>query len=95
MTQLSDSPSGILETDVDRVRVLSEALPYIQQFRGRTVVIKYDGAAMKEIAGRFRDTVLGLGGSLPAGDVYRRFRGRDASVRALLADQGLVAAEAG
>ena len=54
-----------------------------------------DGAAMKEIAGRFRDTVLGLGGSLPAGDVYRRFRGRDASVRALLADQGLVAAEAG
>ncbi|MEM6254682.1 MAG: acetylglutamate kinase [Cyanobacteria bacterium P01_D01_bin.156] len=31
-----------------RVQTLSEALPYIQQFRGRTVVIKYGGAAMKD-----------------------------------------------
>jgi acetylglutamate kinase len=31
-----------------RVRVLSEALPYIQKFAGRTVVIKYGGAAMKD-----------------------------------------------
>jgi acetylglutamate kinase len=31
-----------------RVRVLSEALPYIQLLAGRTVVIKYGGAAMKE-----------------------------------------------
>ena len=29
-------------------RVLSEALPYIQQFAGRTVVVKYGGAAMKD-----------------------------------------------
>ncbi|GBF79536.1 acetylglutamate kinase [Aphanothece sacrum] len=36
------------ETDATRVRVLSEALPYIQQFAGRTVVIKYGGAAMKD-----------------------------------------------
>ncbi|MEM6521765.1 MAG: acetylglutamate kinase, partial [Cyanobacteria bacterium P01_C01_bin.70] len=28
--------------------ILSEALPYIQQFRGRTMVIKYGGAAMKD-----------------------------------------------
>ncbi|MBD0337486.1 MAG: acetylglutamate kinase [Cyanobacteria bacterium Co-bin13] len=32
----------------DRVQILSEALPYIQQFRGRTVVVKYGGAAMKD-----------------------------------------------
>jgi acetylglutamate kinase len=32
----------------DRVQVLSEALPYIQRFVGRTVVIKYGGAAMKD-----------------------------------------------
>jgi acetylglutamate kinase len=32
----------------DRVRVLSEALPYIQAFAGRTIVIKYGGAAMKD-----------------------------------------------
>ncbi len=31
-----------------RVRVLSEALPYMQQFAGRTVVVKYGGAAMKD-----------------------------------------------
>jgi acetylglutamate kinase len=32
----------------DRVQVLSEALPYIQAFTGRTIVIKYGGAAMKD-----------------------------------------------
>ncbi|NCJ08061.1 acetylglutamate kinase [Synechococcales cyanobacterium C] len=32
----------------DRVRILSEALPYIQAFAGRTVVVKYGGAAMKD-----------------------------------------------
>ncbi|KAF3887411.1 MULTISPECIES: acetylglutamate kinase [Nostocales] len=31
-----------------RVQVLSEALPYIQQFIGRTIVVKYGGAAMKD-----------------------------------------------
>jgi acetylglutamate kinase len=31
-----------------QVQVLSEALPYIQQFAGRTVVVKYGGAAMKD-----------------------------------------------
>jgi len=48
MSNLSELPNGILETDVDRVRILSEALPYIQKFRGRTVVVKYGGAAMKD-----------------------------------------------
>jgi acetylglutamate kinase len=32
----------------DRVSVLSEALPYLQRFRGKTIVIKYGGAAMKD-----------------------------------------------
>lgn len=36
------------EAAADRVRVLSEALPYIQKFAGRTIVIKYGGAAMKD-----------------------------------------------
>jgi oligopeptidase A len=48
-----------------------------------------DQAAVAEVAERFRHTVLGLGGSLPAGEVYRRFRGRDANADALLEDQGL------
>ncbi|KAF8688014.1 hypothetical protein HU200_042504 [Digitaria exilis] len=30
-----------------RVDVLSEALPFIQRFKGKTVVVKYGGAAMK------------------------------------------------
>jgi oligopeptidase A len=45
--------------------------------------------AVQEVAERFRETVLGLGGSLPAEEVYRRFRGRDATPDALLTDQGL------
>lgn len=36
------------EAEATRVRILSEALPYIQQFSGRTVVVKYGGAAMKD-----------------------------------------------
>jgi oligopeptidase A len=51
-----------------------------------------DDAAVVEVAQRFRQTVLGLGGSLPAAEVYRRFRGRDATAEALLKDQGLIAA---
>lgn len=34
----------------NRVQVLSEALPYIQSFAGRTIVVKYGGAAMKDSA---------------------------------------------
>ncbi|HEY9836550.1 MAG TPA: hypothetical protein V6D27_06600, partial [Vampirovibrionales bacterium] len=36
------------ETEAMRVKVLSEALPYIQEFAGRTIVVKYGGAAMKD-----------------------------------------------
>lgn len=28
--------------------MLAEALPYLQRFRGKTIVIKYGGAAMKD-----------------------------------------------
>lgn len=38
----------LIESAATRVRVLSEALPYIQKFTNRTVVIKYGGAAMKD-----------------------------------------------
>src|SRR5437879_8207174 len=31
-----------------RAEVLLEALPYIREFRGKTVVIKYGGAAMEQ-----------------------------------------------
>jgi acetylglutamate kinase len=47
--------------DATRVRVLSEALPYIQKFAGRTVVVKYGGAAMKDSSlkeGVIRDLVF-------------------------------------
>lgn len=48
-----------------------------------------DAAAVRDVAQRFQATVLGLGGSLPAREVYRRFRGRDATPEALLEAQGL------
>ena len=35
-------------SQLDRVSILSEALPYLQRFRGKTIVIKYGGAAMKD-----------------------------------------------
>ena len=49
------------EREATRVRVLSEALPYIQKFANRTIVIKYGGAAMKDgklKAGVIRDIVF-------------------------------------
>lgn len=36
------------EDAATRVKILSEALPYIQHFTGRTIVVKYGGAAMKD-----------------------------------------------
>ncbi len=45
---MSNESEYIQEVGATRVRVLSEALPYIQQFAGRTVVVKYGGAAMKQ-----------------------------------------------
>ncbi|MEO1067637.1 MAG: acetylglutamate kinase [Cyanobacteria bacterium J06638_6] len=57
----SASSQVVNETEVTRVRILSEALPYIQQFRGRTIVVKYGGAAMKDgslKAGVVRDIVF-------------------------------------
>lgn len=47
LTMVNDS-EYIRKDEATRVRVLSEALPYIQQFAGRTVVVKYGGAAMKD-----------------------------------------------
>ena len=38
----------VRNSDTNRVEVLSEALPYIQHFTGRTIVVKYGGAAMKD-----------------------------------------------
>jgi acetylglutamate kinase len=46
---------------IDRIGTLLEALPYIREFHGRTVVIKYGGAAMNDPALRedfARDVVL-------------------------------------
>lgn len=46
----------IQKAEATRVRVLSEALPYIQQFAGRTIVVKYGGAAMKDA--HLKETVI-------------------------------------
>lgn len=36
-----------LQTYIDKATILVEALPYIQSFRGRTVVVKYGGSTIK------------------------------------------------
>lgn len=53
---MSTTSDYIAEEAALRVRILSEALPYIQQFAGRTVVIKYGGAAMKD--SQLKDKVI-------------------------------------
>jgi acetylglutamate kinase len=37
-----------MERYLDKAKVLTEALPYIQRFHGKTIVIKYGGSAMQE-----------------------------------------------
>ena len=57
----TDSQRMHAEDDSLRVSVLSEALPYIQRFSGRRIVIKYGGAAMAHAnlqAAVFRDLAL-------------------------------------
>lgn len=52
VNQLENTP----ESDAIRVQILSEALPYIQKFAGRTIVVKYGGAAMKD--SHLKDSVI-------------------------------------
>ena len=42
------TPERRTSEGVASVETLLEALPYIRQFHGRTVVIKYGGAAMRD-----------------------------------------------
>ena len=55
MPSALSSASLISNPDTLRVSVLSEALPYIQRFAGRRVVVKYGGAAMA--SAELRDAV--------------------------------------
>ena len=50
-----------------------------------------DEEAMAAVGRRFRDTVLGLGGSVPPMEVFVRFRGREPDPGALLRHNGLAA----
>ena len=40
----------MVQAAIDKARVLIEALPYMRRYVGRTLVIKYGGAAMKDAA---------------------------------------------
>ena len=50
--------------------------------------------AVQTTGRRFRETVLSLGGSRSPSEVYRSFRGRDASTEALIRHSGLASAGA-
>ena len=49
-----------------------------------------DDAAVRRLGARYRETVLGLGGSKSALEVFRDFRGREPEVAALLRQQDLI-----
>src|SRR5437762_7770067 len=60
-TRPSRTVPAYAESRVRDVETLLEALPYIREFHGKTVVIKYGGAAMVDAALReefARDVVL-------------------------------------
>ena len=42
------SPTGHSPQAAEKARILGEALPYIQRFHGRTIVVKYGGNAMTD-----------------------------------------------
>ena len=42
--------------EIDRAKVLAEALPYIQKYTGKTIVVKYGGNAM--ISDELRQAVI-------------------------------------
>ena len=41
--------------EIDRAQVLAEALPYIQRFSGKTIIVKYDSSA---VPGEARDAAI-------------------------------------
>ena len=48
-----------MDNQLKRVEILMEALPYIREFRGKSVVIKYGGAAKAHIIdGRLPHAIL-------------------------------------
>ena len=48
-----------------------------------------DDAAVRKVGAKYRDTILALGGSKSAYDVFVDFRGRKPNSEALLRQQGL------
>jgi len=50
------------------------------------------GVLDKSTGARFRDEVLAVGGSRPAAESFRAFRGRDPQVDALLRHSGMISA---
>ncbi|MBM3355265.1 MAG: M3 family metallopeptidase, partial [Betaproteobacteria bacterium] len=50
------------------------------------------GALNAEAGARFRDEVLAVGGTRPAAESFRAFRGRDPSIDALLRHSGMIPA---
>jgi acetylglutamate kinase len=56
-----NAPYGHNQQALEKVRTLTEALPYIRRFHGKTIVVKYGGNAMVEPqlkSGFARDVVL-------------------------------------
>ena len=51
-----------------------------------------NGILDPKIGGRFRDEILAVGGSRPAAESFRAFRGREPRVEALLRHSGMIAA---
>lgn len=49
-----------------------------------------EGVMNKKTAQRYLETILSKGGSVPADEMFRQFRGREPEIKALLKRDGLV-----
>ena len=49
-----------------------------------------DDEAMRRIGAKYRETILALGGSRSALEVFREFLGRDPQIKALIRQQNLI-----
>jgi peptidyl-dipeptidase Dcp len=57
---------------------------------GWQAFLEAGGPWNQEVARRFRKHILSDGNSIDRAEAYRRFRGRDPEVNALLAERGLM-----
>jgi peptidyl-dipeptidase Dcp len=84
---------GLAEIGMPPEMVLRHRLPhFLHMFSSEGFAEAPGGFYDKDTAKRLLETVLSVGGSVEPAEAYRRFRGRDAGIDALMRDRGFAPA---